>query len=86
MNKLNRLLTMTDKQIQEWLRKISVETDINILPIALLGSNDAIRECVFRNMSMHAKTLVNKSIQEQSKNDVKESEIQKSIGILENYI
>jgi flagellar motor switch protein FliG len=86
MNTLNKLMTMTDKQIQEWLRKISTETDINTLPIALLGVNDDIKDCVFRNMSMHAKTSVNKSIQEQRKNNIKESEIQKCINILGNFL
>ncbi len=86
MNKLNRLMTMTDKQIQDWLRKVSAETDINTFSIALSGVTDDVKECVFRNMSMHAKTLVNKSIQEQSKNNILESEIQKSINILENLM
>lgn len=86
MNKLNKLMTMTDKQIQEWLRKIHTETDINTLPIALLGANDDIKDCILRNMSIHAKTLVNKYIQEQSKNEVKESEIQKCTNILGNLI
>jgi flagellar motor switch protein FliG len=86
MNKLDNLMTMTDKQIQDWLRKIGAETDMNTLSIALLGATDDIKECIFSNMSMHAKNIVNKSIQEQSKNGVKESEIQKNINIIGNLM
>ncbi len=86
MNKLDKLMTMTDKQIQDWLRKISVKTNKNTLPIALLGANDGIKECVFRNMSMHAKTIVNTSIQEQRNNNIEESEIQKNIKIIVNLM
>ena len=86
MHKLIELKTMTDKQTQAWLRKISTATDTNTLPIALLGVNEDIKDCIFRNMSVYAKTMLKKSIHEQSKKNVKESEIQKSINILGNLI
>ena len=86
MEKLNKLLNMSDRQIQDWLRKISTETDMNTLPIALSGVNDDIRECIFRNMSIHAKTMVQKSIWEQSEKNIKESEIQNKIRIIENLM
>lgn len=82
MNKLIRLNTMTDKQIQDWLRKVSAYCDINTLPVALSGANDDIRDCVFRNMSVHAKDLVQKTIQEQNGNGVDESEMQKCVNSL----
>jgi flagellar motor switch protein FliG len=86
MENLNKLMDMSDRQIQEWLRKIGTETDINTLPIALLDANDEIKECIFRNMSMHAKTAVQKSIHEQSQNNIEKSEIQKNINIITNLI
>ena len=86
MNKLNKLITMTDQQIQDWLRKVSVEIDADVLSIALSGADNDIRNCIFRNMSTHAKAQVKESIQEQSKNNINESEIRKCINILENLI
>ena len=68
---MNKLITMTNKQIQEWLRKIDTETNTNTLAMALLGANDEIIYYVFRNMSATARTVLNNSIQEQNKNQVK---------------
>ena len=86
MNKLDRLLTMSDKQIQDWLRSVSSGSDINTLPIALSGVNDDIRECVYRNMSVHARSLIDKSVQEQRNKKVKKSELQKCINVLADLL
>ena len=86
MRKLKKLTRMSDKEIQDWLRRISVETGIEALPIALSGADDEIRECVFRNMSAPAKTAIQKSIQEQSRKKIAESEIENKINIIESLI
>ncbi len=83
MQILNKLKRMTDKQIQEWLRKIDTGNGITTLSIALLGANDEIKECVFRNMSIHAKTVLSDCIQEQRTKDFQESQIQNSAKLLE---
>lgn len=84
INQLDKLTTMSDSQIQQWLRRVNSETDINTLTIALSGVDEKVKDCVFRNMSVHAKTLLDESIQKQAHKRLKESEIQKCINALVN--
>ena len=86
MNKIDSVTTMTDRQIQDWLRRISGETEADTLPIALSGVNDAIKECVFRNMSEHGKNAVQQLIQEQKSRNRNQSEIQQHIAAIEKLI
>jgi flagellar motor switch protein FliG len=55
MNTLNELKTMTDVEIQNWLRE---NTDVSTLVQALLESDDEVKNCIFRNMSKHAAILL----------------------------
>ena len=64
MENLNKIMEMSDRQIQDLLRKISIEGDSNTLSIALLGINYDIKECIFRNLSTHARSAIEKSFNE----------------------
>ncbi|MBN1638130.1 MAG: hypothetical protein JW866_04130 [Ignavibacteriales bacterium] len=86
MENLNQLTTMSDKEIQDWLRKVSASVEINVLPTALLGVNEKIKSCVYRNMSINAKTAVQKYVQQLSTANIGKSEILDSILKLENLI
>ena len=84
MKDLNKVIEMNDRQIQDWLRKISLEADFNALPIALTGADDEIKDCIFRNLSTHAKTAIEKSIKDQKK--ISALEIQRNINIIMSLI
>jgi len=86
MEKLNALTTMTDKKIQDWLRRVSASVEINVLPTALLGVNDKIKDCVYRNMSVNAKTVVQKYVRQLNAANIAKSEILDSILKLEKLI
>ena len=86
MSRLSGLLTMTDKRIQDWLRKASAVDDMSILPMALSGVDDEVKDCVLRNMSVHGKNAVNGFIQEQKKIGINKSEVQRCITVLENLL
>jgi flagellar motor switch protein FliG len=86
MNDLQALLILTDKQIQDWLRRVHSQTDLRTLPTALSCAGDEVKACVFRNMSKQAKGMLNESIKEQSRRNPDEREIRSSISTLASIL
>jgi flagellar motor switch protein FliG len=79
MRTLASLESMNDNEIQNWLRKV----DPTALAIALLGSDDVVRDCVFRNMSKRAAALMGEDIGRYVKMDARELIIQANASRLE---
>ena len=86
MENLNLIIGMSDRQIQDLLRKISMEEDSNILPLALSGVNKEIKECILRNLSTHARAAIENSINELRHNKFQDLEIQKNIQFIISLI
>lgn len=57
MGTLSKLKTMTDAEIQNWLRKVE-KTGVKTLVYSLLGTDDEARDCVFRNMSRTCSKII----------------------------
>lgn len=85
MTTLNRLKAMSDKEIQNWLRKVGQENAAP-LAVALAGADNTVKDCVFRNMSHHARALLIKDIEECAKKGVPVSEIERNAEIIENML
>jgi flagellar motor switch protein FliG len=82
MTTLAKLELMNDDEIQNWLRKVNPTT----LAIALIGSNNEIRGCVFRNMSERAAAMLSEDIDKYGTMDAKELIIHMNAGLLEAQI
>jgi flagellar motor switch protein FliG len=82
MTTLAKLESMKDEEIQNWLRKVNPIT----LAIALLGANDKVKECIFRNMSQRASTLLRADIDSYREMDAKQLLIHMNASILEALI
>lgn len=78
----SRVKSLTDQQIQEWLRRIDTNDCIDALSIALSGAHVEIKECILRNMSQHAKTVLNTHIREQERKNLPESVIRSKAELL----
>jgi flagellar motor switch protein FliG len=65
---LEKLVSMTNDEIQGWLRTVDPTT----LGIALLGENATVRSCVVRNMSARAGAVLTSEMQEYERMDPKE--------------
>lgn len=64
MTTLGKLRTMKDKDIQVWLRKIGQE-NVHKLVIAMLGADDDVKNCVYRNMSETARARLKQDVETQ---------------------
>lgn len=62
MTTFARLKSMSDKQIQDWLKKVGI-THVVSLGIALLGADNETKQCVFRNMSAKAGAILSQDIE-----------------------
>ena len=62
MTPLNQLKTIPDDQIQEWLRKVGKE-HVSALVTALLGADEEVKNCVFRNMSERARAALKEDLE-----------------------
>ncbi|MBN2736933.1 MAG: hypothetical protein JXR70_08140 [Spirochaetales bacterium] len=82
INTLDTVKTMSDKEIQNWLRRIQMETELTVLPIAMLGLDNNITKCIFRNMSVPARKSIQQLMEEQRRNKLAESLIKKSLNII----
>ncbi len=86
MPALVRLKSMTDEEIQKWLIKVDEKVDVKTLAIALLGVDDEIKNCVFRNMSGHASAALKADMEKFRKMDAKEIIIHMHGNILDKMI
>ncbi len=82
MAELSILKTMNDEEIQNWLRKV----DATSLGIALLGSSDEIKDCVFRNMSERAVNMLKEKMDAFETMNAKELIIHVNACILESLM
>jgi flagellar motor switch protein FliG len=79
MTKLGKLKGLKDRDIQNWLRKI----DAVSLGIALLGADADVKNCVFKNMSERAVTILREDMEKYKTMDAKELIIFINAGRLE---
>jgi len=59
METLEKIGALSDRDIQDWLRKVDMAT----LAIALLGADTAIRGKVLQNLSRYGRDYLEKTIQ-----------------------
>jgi flagellar motor switch protein FliG len=82
MSVLSRLKTMPDKEIQIWLRKVGRE-NVDSLAKALTAADADIQECVLRNMSMRAKSLLKEDIRKYQDKGYSDADIRNCAARLE---
>lgn len=83
---LSRLKTMSDEEIQNWLIKVNEKVDPKELALALLGVDDEIKRCVFRNMSETAVSALKVEMERFRRMDAKEIVIHMHGNILDKLI
>ena len=83
---LAKLKTMSDGEIQAWLVRVNEKVDPKALAVALLGVDDEIKGCVFRNISEHAVAVLKAEIDRFKKMDAKEIVIHMHGNILEKLL
>lgn len=83
---LVKLKTMSDEEIQNWLRKVNEKADPKELALALLGVDDEIKRCVFRNMSETAVNALKVEMERFRRMDAKEIVIHMHGNILDKLI
>lgn len=72
---LSQLKSMSDKEIQGWLRKIGQEK-AHTLATALLGADESTKACVYRNMSEKAVSYLKQDLEKQKTAGVPQAAIQ----------
>jgi flagellar motor switch protein FliG len=85
MTTLLKLKTMQDSQIQEWLRLVG-QAHVHTLVTALLGADEEVRNCVFRNMSKRAVAHLQDDLKRIQTMGVTESTINSAARELEGLI
>jgi flagellar motor switch protein FliG len=78
MMPLERLLTLSDKEVQAWLVKVDKGKQIKTLVTALLGAGETVRERVFDNMSPKAVEALKGDIDKGHAKNIKTDEIIKA--------
>lgn len=74
MATLNRLTTMSDTDIQVWLRKVET-VGVGELVKGLLGADTAVQQCVLRNLSEKEGSLLKTTMERVKQAKLKNSEI-----------
>jgi flagellar motor switch protein FliG len=82
MTTLNKLKTMGDPEIQNWLKKVGKD-DVNTMVYALLGADEEVKNCVFRNMSERASAVLKIELTEYGASNIPENRIISSAEKLE---
>jgi flagellar motor switch protein FliG len=83
MATLTKLKSMNDSDIQNWLKKVEKE-GVLVLVYAMLGAYEDTRNCVFRNMSDRAGSLLKTEIENYEKANISSTIINQNTDILEN--
>lgn len=86
MSLLARLKDMKDEEILGWLRKVDEKMDAKALALALLGVDDEIKNCVFRNMSGHAAAALKADMDKFRRMDAKDIIIHMHGNILDKML
>jgi len=76
---MEKLKSLDDQQIQEWLRKIDPTT----LAAALVAASDTVRKRVYRNLSTNAAGVLARTVRGYELLDAKELVIQMAADRLE---
>lgn len=82
MASLERLETLNERQIQDWLRKV----DFTTLAVALLGVSDSVKGKVLGNLSKNASATLDQIMRRYGSLNAKELVIQSSADRLETLI
>lgn len=82
MASLERLETLNERQIQDWLRKV----DFTTLAVALLGVSDSVKGKVLGNLSKNACAALDQTMRRYGSLDAKNLVIQSSVDRLETLI
>ena len=82
MEALEKLRSLTDREVQDWLRKVDMAT----LAVALVGADVSVRSKVLQNLSGYACDYLEKTIQRYESLQARELLIQSSadrlVGLL----
>ncbi len=78
MMPLERLMSMDNKQVQDWLKKVDGNGHVKTLVTALLGAGETVRDRVFDNMSQKAAAVLKDDIEKHHKKHVNPAEIIKA--------
>lgn len=74
MTTLAKLKAMKDQDIQNWLRRIGSQ-GVSGLVIALLGADEEVHHCVYRNMSERARTVLKEDLDKYRKQGIQQAVI-----------
>jgi hypothetical protein len=85
MTTLGKLKKMSDVQIQNWLQKVGYE-HVDELVMALMGADDVVRQCVFRNMSGPAVAALKHDLEQQKNTNIDSGLISSSASRLEKMM
>jgi len=85
MTVLNGLKTMKDTDTQSWLRKVG-QDHVQTLVVALLGANEEVKNCVYRNMSENAVTYLKKDLDTMRNAVIQEEVIHNAAAALEELM
>jgi flagellar motor switch protein FliG len=80
-----RLKTMPDKEIQNWLRKVGRDYVVP-LGIAMLGADETVKNCIFRNMSDWAGKKLGEDIEKNKTIKIDDKTIAFNAKMLENLM
>jgi flagellar motor switch protein FliG len=83
MTTLAKLKSLNDSDIQNWLKKVQKE-GVLVLVYAMLGADEDTKNCIFRNMSDRAGSLLKTEIENYEKANISSAIINKNSEILEN--
>jgi len=82
MEALERIGSSSDREIQDWLRKV----DMTTLAVALLGASTAVRNKVLQNLSRNAGDYLEKTIKRYESLQSRELLIQSSADRLHSLM
>jgi len=82
---LAKLKTLNDLHIQEWLKKVE-KAGVPTLIYAMLGADEDVQFCVFKNMSKHASSSLKAEIEKYGKLQLSSTIINQSSAKLEKLI
>jgi len=85
MATLNRLKTMSDAEIQLWLRKVE-HVGVGELVKGLLGADAVVRQCVLRNMSEKQRHLLSLTMERVGQAKLRNSELESGARSLANFL
>ena len=85
MKTLSGLTSMNDPAIREWLIKVE-KTGIPVLVDAMLGADEEVRNCIYRNMSLRAQNALQADLRKYSRKHISPAVIAGDAAKLEKLL